>query len=169
MDNTNKQKRKKVCPRCGRKLWLREFAMLKSGYRHSWCHDCIVQYKRERYNQKFKVPEGIFLHPTIGRIMEHNKYSTRIFWSENMLSIMRRKYHNTLNKDLAEILGVCERTVTRKAKKMGLKKDKEFLASLSRQNLLLANARSKELGHPCGFKNGIRFKGNQYTGKVRVK
>ena len=35
-----------------------------------------------------------------------------------MLSIMRRHYHNTLNRELAEMLGVSERSVTRKAREM---------------------------------------------------
>ncbi|MCS2621083.1 hypothetical protein NXW11_24685 [Bacteroides thetaiotaomicron] len=58
-------------------------------------------------------------------------------------SIMRRHYHNTLNRELAEMLGVSERSVTRKAREMGLEKDKGFVASLSREHLLLANARAR--------------------------
>ena len=30
-ENNNKQKRKRVCPHCGRKLWMREFYPLKNG------------------------------------------------------------------------------------------------------------------------------------------
>ena len=72
------------------------------------------------------------MHRTLGRLVEHKGYSTRIFWNGNMLSIMRRHYHNTLNRELAEMLGVSERSVTRKAREMGLEKDKGFVASLSR-------------------------------------
>lgn len=86
-----------------------------------------------------------------------------------MLSIMRRHYHNTLNRELAEMLGVSERSVTRKAREMGLKKSREFMASVSREHLLLANARSKELGYPGGFTKGMKFRGNQYTGRMRVE
>ena len=106
---------------------------------------------------------------TLGRLVEHKGYSTRIFWNGNMLSIMRRHYHNTLNRELAEMLGVSERSVTRKAREMGLEKDKGFVASLSREHLLLANARSKELGYPGGFTKGMKFRGNQYTGRIRVE
>ncbi len=88
---------------------------------------------------------------------------------QHMLSIMRRHYHNTLNRELAEMLGVSERSVTRKAREMGLEKDKGFVASLSREHLLLANARSKELGYPGGFTKGMKFRGNQYTGRIRVE
>lgn len=84
-----------------------------------------------------------------------------------MLSIMRRYYHNTINRELAEMLGVSERSVTRKARELGLEKDKDFVSSISKEHLLLANARSKELGYPGGFTKGMKFKGNQYTGRVR--
>lgn len=94
-ENNNKQKRKRVCPHCGRKLWMREFYPLKNGGRSSWCHECVLEYKRERYRKTRKVPDGTFMHRTQGRIVEHNGYSTRIFWNGNMLSIMRRHYHNT--------------------------------------------------------------------------
>lgn len=168
-ENNNKQKRKRVCPHCGRKLWMREFYPLKNGGRSSWCHECVLEYKRERYRKTRKVPDGTFMHRTQGRIVEHNGYSTRIFWNGNMLSIMRRHYYNTLNRELAEMLGVSERSVTRKAREMGLEKDKGFVASLSREHLLLANARSKELGYPGGFTKGMKFRGNQYTGRIRVE
>ena len=71
--------------------------------------------------------------------------------------------------ELAAACGVSERSVTRKAREMGLEKDKGFVASLSREHLLLANARSKELGYPGGFTKGMKFRGNQYTGRIRVE
>lgn len=168
-ENNNKQKRKRVCPHCGRKLWMREFYPLKNGGRSSWCHECVLAYKREQYRKHRKVADGTFMHRTLGRLVEHKGYSTRIFWNGNMLSIMRRHYHNTLNRELAEMLGVSERSVTRKVREMGLEKDKSFVASLSREHLLLANARSKELGYPGGFTKGMKFRGNQYTGRIRVE
>ena len=112
-ENNNKQKRKRVCPHCGRKLWMREFYPLKNGGRSSWCHECVLVYKREQYRKHRKVADGTFMHRTLGRLVEHKGYSTRIFWNGNMLSIMRRHYHNTLNRELAEMLGVSERSVTR--------------------------------------------------------
>lgn len=165
MSETKKQ-RKKVCPHCGRKLWMREFYPLKNGTRNSWCHECALDYKREQYLKHRKVPDGTFMHRSLDRVVEHKGYSTRIFWNGNMLSIMRRYYHNTINRELAEMLGVSERSVTRKARELGLEKDKDFVSSISKEHLLLANARSKELGYPGGFTKGMKFKGNQYTGRV---
>lgn len=160
-------KRKKVCPRCGRKLWMRKFSTLKNGSRSSWCHECILKYKREQYLKHRKVPDGTFMHRTLDRVVEHSGYSTRIFWNGNMLSLMRRHYHNTINRELAEMLGVSERSVTRKARELGLVKDKDFVSAISKEHLMLANARSKELGYPGGFTKGMKFKGNQYTGRIR--
>jgi len=87
-ENNNKQKRKRVCPHCGRKLWMREFYPLKNGGRSSWCHECVLAYKREQYRKHRKVADGTFMHRTLGRLVEHKGYSTRIFWNGNMLSIM---------------------------------------------------------------------------------
>lgn len=165
--NEPKKQRKKICPHCGRKLWMREFYPLKNGTRNSWCHECVLAYKREQYLKHRKVPDGIFMHRSLDRVVEHKGYSTRIFWNGNMLSIMRRYYHNTINRELAEMLGVSERSVTRKARELGLEKDKDFVSAISKEHLLLANARSKELGYPGGFTKGMKFKGNQYTGRVR--
>ena len=164
--NKIKKHRKKICPHCGRKLWLNEFYPLKKGGRSSWCHDCVLKYKREYYQKKLKVVDGTFMHRKLHRIVEHKGYSTRIFWNGNMLSIMQRHYHNTINRELAEMLGVSERSVTRKARELGLEKDKEFISSTSKKNLLLAHIKGKELGYPGCFTKGMKFKGNQYTGKI---
>lgn len=66
-ENNNKQKRKRVCPHCGRKLWMREFYPLKNGGRSSWCHECVLVYKREQYRKHRKVADGTFMHRTLGR------------------------------------------------------------------------------------------------------
>jgi len=81
-ENNNKQKRKRVCPHCGRKLWMREFYPLKNGGRSSWCHECVLAYKREQYRKHRKVADGTFMHRTLGRLVEHKGYSTRIYLLE---------------------------------------------------------------------------------------
>lgn len=162
------RRRKRVCPHCGRRLWMREFRPLKNGHRNSWCHDCVLAYSRERYRKNGKVADGVFMHRTLGRVVEHNGCSTRIHWNGNMLSLMRRHYPDTLNREMAGMLGVSERTVTRKAREMGLRKSPEFLLAVSRDHLLLANARSRELGYPGRFTKGMKFRGNQYTGRTRT-
>lgn len=168
-EKRKKRPRKKTCTHCGRKLWLRDFYKLKSGYRYSLCRECTKLYKREQYRRHHKVTDGIIFHEKTGRIVEHQGLSVRIFWSENMLSLLRRYYPNTKNNEIAEMLGVSPRTVTRKARELHLKKSPDFIAAMSREHLLLANARSKELGYPGGFTKGMKFRGNQYTGRVRVE
>ena len=86
-----------------------------------------------------------------------------------MLSIMRRYYHNTINRDLAEMLGVSERTVVRKARELGLNKDADFMRAISKDHLMLANAKRKALGYPGGFAKGMKFRGNQHTGRIRIE
>lgn len=164
-----KNPRKKTCPHCGRKLWLRDFYKLKDGSRYSLCRECTKRYKREQYRKHRKVADGIIFHQKTGRIVEHRGLSVRIFWSENMLSILRRYYPNTKNEEIAGMLGVSPRTVVRKARELHLVKSREFIASMSREHLLLANARSKELGYPGGFAKWMKFRGNQYTGRIRVE
>lgn len=168
---TEKKKilRKKTCTKCGRKLWLRDFYKLKNGSRYSLCRECTKLYKREQYRKHRKVTDGIIFHEKTGRIVEHHGFSVRIFWSENMLSILRRYYPDTKNEEIAGMLGVSPRTVVRKARELHLEKSREFTSAMSREHLLLANARSKDLGYPGGFAKGMKFRGNQYTGRIRVE
>lgn len=165
----NKRQRKKECSRCHRKLWLRNFYKLKNGGRCSMCRECTKVYKREQYRKHHKVKDGIIFHEKTGRIVEHNGLSVRIFWNANMLSILHRYYPNTKNREIAEMLGVSPRTVTRKAHELHLEKSHEFTTSMRREHLLLANVRNKELGYPGGFTKGMKFRGNQYTGRVRIE
>ena len=67
-------KRKKVCPHCGRKLWLRDFYPVTGGY-SSWCKHCQRQNKRDWYEKNHKVPDGIRQCQTDGRIYEHRGLS----------------------------------------------------------------------------------------------
>lgn len=53
-------------------------------------------------------------------------------WTRERCEILRSLYHNTLNRELAEMLGVSERAVSGQACKMRLKKDQEFMAARSK-------------------------------------
>ena len=44
-----------------------------------------------------------------------------------------------------------------------------FLVTCLLYTSLLANARRTELGYPGGFTKGMKFRGNQYTGRIRVE
>jgi hypothetical protein len=101
-----------------------------------------------------KTPDGIRYHPHYGRVMEHRGYSTAIFWNKDMLDYLRRHYPTTLNEELAGILGVSPRTMIRKARQLGLQKDKTWLASVWEERRLMAHAASKLKGNPGAFKKG---------------
>lgn len=133
------KRRKRTCSRCGRKLWLREFRLMKNGYRSSWCHDCTVAYKKEKYNQKNKKPDGTFFSDRWQRVVVKTGHATRFHWSENSIAMLRRFFPITSNKEMAGMLGVSARTVERMACKLGLRKDKEYLSNQNRNNLMLAN------------------------------
>jgi len=89
-----------------------------------------------------------------GRVMEREGYATRIFWSTAMLDYLRRNFATTLNDDLAEWLGVSMRTMLRKARELGLEKDKSWLLKIWNERQMMAHSASKMLGYPGCFKKG---------------
>lgn len=96
----------------------------------------------------------VFFHPAYGRIVEHDGYATRIFWNEQMLSYLKKNYANTLNSELAEWLGVSQRTVIRKARELGLQKDPEWIAHTYEERRRLAQAATKVRGNAGQIKPG---------------
>ena len=150
---TNVKPRKKVCPKCGRRLWLREFYKTKTGIISSYCKECNRKMNREKYQRERKKPDGIFMNTTYGRLMEHTGHSLRIHWNENMLSVLKRYYPNTKNEEVAEMLGISSRTVVRKATELGLRKDMDFMLSVWKENILMAKVASKR-SEKSGYKKG---------------
>ena len=134
--------RKKVCTKCGRRLWLRDFYAEK-GRRRSWCKECDKQRSRERYSSS-KVQDGIQFRDATGRIEEHSGTCWRIVWSERMIYELKRYYPNTANEELADLLNVSKSTLYRKAKELGLKKDKEFMRKQACEASLMAREFNKE-------------------------
>ena len=85
--------------------------------------------------------------------MEHEGKYTRIFWSPEMISLMKRHYPSTKNEEMAGIVGVSVRTINRKAKELGLQKDPQWIAEIREENRRMAQAESKRKGYPGVFKN----------------
>ena len=132
--------------------------------------------KKKKDNGYKKVKEGVFLHPKFDRVMEHHGYSTRIYWSPQMLDYMQRNYATTLNKDLADWLGVSVTTVIRKARQLGLRKAPEWMRQMSVERCHLANAANARKGNSGRFKKGVRHnpagefkKGHKETPEGRQK
>ena len=161
-----KQCRQKICPVCGRKPWLHSFYKCASGY-SSHCKECVREEKRQEYARNRKVPDGCFFHEAKGRLVEHKGYSTRILWTGNMLSLLKRYYPTTRNEELAELIGVSPRTVTRKARELGLVKDPDWLKEVYNYNRRDAQAASKRKGYPGSFQPGCRT-GEKYWFKKKM-
>ena len=100
------------------------------------------------------VRQGVYFHPKLGRIVNHQGHSTTIFWNSAMLDYLKRNFPRTLNDDLAEWLGVSKRTVCRKARELGLQKDKEWLAAIWEERRKMAHMVSRSKGYPGGFRKG---------------
>lgn len=147
-------KLKQICPKCGRKLWLREFWIKQDGTRFTICKECARKQRRDHYNKHEKAPDGIFYHKHFGRIMQHEGYSTRIFWNKDMLDTLKTHFPTTKNSELAEMLGVSQSTMQRKASELGLKKDKEFVSRVWEENRRLAHLVTKIKGNSGQIKKG---------------
>lgn len=111
---------------------------------------------RRYYERRFKKPDGIFLDQRTGRVWEHRGYSKHIYWSRQMLDDLRVMYPNTFNYDLAHILGVSSRTMIRKARELGLEKDRVWLNGVYRENVRVACCMNKVHGNKGQFKKGVR-------------
>lgn len=107
--------------------------------------------------EKKKVKDGIIYNPKLGRIVEHQGYSTKVYWSMQKLDDLRRLYPTTLNDDLVEILGFSKRTIIRKARELGLEKDKQWLFGVWERNRKMAQMESRRKGYPNGRKKSEHF------------
>lgn len=103
------------------------------------------------------VREGTFYSEKHGRIVVHHGYSVRIHWNKDMLDYLKQNYATTLNEELAGCLGVSPRTMIRKARELGLEKDKVWLRGIYEERIRMAMAIAKKNGNPGGFKKGVRY------------
>ena len=84
------------------------------------------------------------------------KHGIRVHWSQQMLCDLRRWFPTTKNNELADILGVSVRTMIRKARQLGLRKDSDWMHSISMSHLHIANHVNRKNNHPNAFKKGVR-------------
>ena len=104
-----------------------------------------------------KTKDGTYFNPKVGRIVVHKGYSTSIYWSTDMLDYLRRHFPTTLNEELAGCLGVSQRTMIRKARELGLKKDETWLLQIWDERRKMAHIISRKKGHPGRFQKGIHY------------
>lgn len=147
----------KRCSRCGKEKPLAEFYASRklkrdrSGY--YLCHDSLCKECRKAHNGAVKQSKkkiGVFRDPTDGRLYVHNgKHGCRkLYWTGDMLSILRRYYPCTPDTEVAEMIGVSYRTVCRKAKDLGLTKSRqyqtEYRSRTGKLNIRLLATRRKQ-------------------------
>lgn len=107
--------------------------------------------EKKRYQCK---PEGTFVNVKDGRLYTHCGYSTRLHWSRDMLDYLARHYGTSLNEELAGALGVSLRTMIRKARELGLRKDPQWLRNIWEENRILARSQARRLGYPGAIRKG---------------
>ncbi len=110
---------------------------------------------REYYHKHHprKEPKNFF-HPKLQRIVTRDHYATRIFWSRQMIDLLKTHFPTTLNEEMAGLLGVSVRTMLRKARELGLEKDRQWLTAIWDERCLMAHVSSKRLGYPGSIKKG---------------
>ena len=160
----------KTCSRCGQAKDSTEYYASGTGKYglFSFCKECYKAAKRETYARLHKKPDGI-RYDSNGRKLMHRGYGCRIYWDGNMLSMLRRHYPTTTNKELADILGVGARTIVRKARELGLKKDEPWQKKMRREYALVANVASVRSGKGGWFKPGHPFYGNKFVNANRER
>jgi hypothetical protein len=89
-----------------------------------------------------------------GRIVEREGRSLRIFWNQTMLDYLRSHYATTKNEELSEWLGVSIRTIRRKARELGLEKDRQWLTGVWDEHRTVAHIVHRLKGRPGCFKKG---------------
>lgn len=71
-----------------------------------------------------------------------------------MLDDLRSMYPTTLNEDMAHIVGVSVRTMIRKARELGLRKNTEWLLGVWDERRMVAHCVNKVHGNRGMFKKG---------------
>lgn len=177
--------RKILCTRCERKLYPRDFYPSRILHRQYICRDCDRKRTREAYVPKHKItredtgarewaPDRVVYDAKQGRLVCITRGQKGCHWSKQMLDDLRRYFPTTKNSELAGILGVSDRTMARKARELGLVKNREWLLGVWDENKKIAHVVNRRLGNSGQFKKGehrpTQFqKGENTTEQVRER
>lgn len=102
----------------------------------------------------------------LGRVVRVDGRSIKIHWNIYMLETITNLFPTTFNEVLAGILGVSQRTMIRKARELGLEKDKSWLQNVWKEHRRWACIESKRNGYPGSFKKGNEI-GKEYRFKKK--
>lgn len=140
----------KKCSKCGEVKDRSEFYYSpKRGY-SSWCRKCKTTYER----QHRRKPDGLVFDSRFKRASDKNGKAISIHWDGNMLSIIRKYYPISNTSEVAEMLGVSVASVQRKVRKLGLKKDREYMRSMIKEKQFFATLASLKSPNRNKFEKG---------------
>lgn len=161
--------RKKICAKCGRKLWLRDFYRSSTGVIASRCKECSREDKRQWYADNRKKEDRVYYDQDKGRAMVHEGFRTAIHWSGAMIEKLKRIFPMTKNEDCAIELGVSPRTVIRKARELGLSKNEEWRINHARNNCRIMRIYNQCRGNSGMIKPGEhRNPAGEFKPKAKV-
>lgn len=112
------------------------------GYVYTICKKLNLSRKAPRY------------YPDNGRIMETINGARQIAWSKQMIDDLCRMFPTNTNQDIADFLGVSVRTVVRKARKLGLRKDENWFHQIILSHAKEGHIIHRRLGYPGAIKPG---------------
>lgn len=101
-----------------------------------------------------------------GRVMHTDGKRTTIFWNVDMIDTLKRYFSTTLNDELSGMIGVSPRTMIRKARELGLEKNKVWLYNVWNERRKWAQIASRRKGYPGTFKPGCEI-GKEYRFKKK--
>lgn len=155
---------KKICGQCGKEKPASEYYIHHTGEYEGMlfrcCKECERAQKRAYYRRLH--PDGLRYDMTRGRVMRKKDGVVTIGWSGSMLAELRRLFPVTKNEEIAGVLGVSVRTMIRKARELGLKKDDGWLSGVWDDNRKMAQMMSRALGYPGGYKPGRPDTGTEW-------
>lgn len=135
-----KGKVSKQCTKCGEVKNTGDFYLVKNRHGNrvvdSWCKECRI--KGSARHRKVH-PAGIYQDPHDGRlrVYEGKRSGRKVYWNDNMLSVVKKYYPNTSNVEVAEMIGVSAKLVSAKAKELGLSKAKTYITEYCKRGALL--------------------------------
>ena len=120
---------RKTCTKCGQLKFKSEFYKMSNRKNFPDGYDCRCKKfrrKEDRERQR-KKPDG--LYSINGRTMQREGRVLRIYWGEEAIKKFKRLFPTTTNEELAIEFLCSERTIIRRARKLGLEKDPEWVAA----------------------------------------
>lgn len=140
------------------KSWSHEeIDKLISIFPHKRTRDLVEIFGRSYFciaNKAYKL--GLKKDVIFRSDLTHNTIGsgTSIHWTNSMIATLKNEFAITTNDDLALILGVSKRSVCRKAKELGLKKNMAWLRAMFQSHVRLAIGQNKLVGNGGKFKSG---------------